>query len=115
MRFGAFGGRGVFRVRSALSTCGRAPSLFFAWSACLLVGIFHHCYASLHSRGGGGGRLQPGLMRPTPQLSFQTLGEVRPGVGGGVPAGGRGGGCSSRGSGGGVFLPEVGGGVLAGG
>ena len=54
-----------------------------------------------------GGRLQPVLMRPTPQLSFKTRGgEVQPGSGGGG---------SSRGSGGGVFLPGVGGGVWPGG
>ena len=57
-----------------------------------------------------GGRLQPVLMRPTPQLSFKTrgggeqLGGGGPagGRGGGVPPGGRGGGCSCRGSGGGL-------------
>ena len=45
-----------------------------------------------------GGRLQPVLMRPTPQLSFKAWGRggcwgggVQPGVGGGVSAGGRGG------------------------
>ena len=47
-----------------------------------------------------GGRLQPVLMRPTPQLSFKLGGGggVQPEVGGGVPPGGRGGG---------VFVPGV--------
>ena len=74
----------------------------------------------MHHRGRTpGGRLQPVLMRPTPQLSFKTRGGgggggavgggVQPGVGGRVPPGGRGGGFLP-GSGGGVFLPGVGGG-----
>ena len=57
----------------------------------------------------GGGRLQPHLMRPTPQLSFKTWGGgegqlgargVPPGGGGGLAGGPGGGGGSGRGSGG---------------
>ena len=40
-----------------------------------------------------GGRLQPVLMRPNPQLSFKTWGGGGA-VGGGVPPGGRGGGLA---------------------
>ena len=62
----------------------------------------------------GGGRLQPVLMRPTPQLSFKTGGGGGSWGGGGVPAGGRGGGVFLPGVGGGVFLLGVRGGVWPG-
>ena len=62
-----------------------------------------------------GGRLQPVLMRPTPQLSFKTCGgggggsSRGSGGGGAVPAGGRGGGLA--GGQGGVQPRVKGGGV----
>ena len=66
-----------------------------------------------------GGRLQPVLMRPTPQLSFKTRGGrswggVQPGVGGGGSSRGSGGGCSCRGSGGGCSCRGSGGGLAGG-
>ena len=61
-------------------------------------------------RGVTGGRLQPVLMRPTPQLSFKTWGGgPAGGRGGSVPAGGRGGGLA--GGHGGVQPGVKGGGV----
>ena len=57
--------------------------------------------------GGTGGRLQPVLMRHTPQLSVKTRGGgvgggPAGGWGGGVPAGGRGGGSGRESGGGGA-------------
>ena len=52
---------------------------------------------------GGGGRLQPVLMRPTPQLSFKTLVGGRSSWGGGGFLRGGGGGGLAGGPGGGVW------------
>ena len=60
-----------------------------------------------------GGRLQPVLMRPTPQLSFKPRGGGGA-VGGGVQVGVGGGGVLPGGPGGGVFLLGVGGGLAGG-
>ena len=63
----------------------------------------------------GGGRLQPVLMRPTPQLSFKTWGGGRGSRGGGgfLPGGGEGGLAGGPGGGGGLAGGRGGG--LAGG
>ena len=79
---------------------------------CILKGVSgQSCGMWLREVGDPGGRLQPVLMRPTPQLSFKTRGGGGgswggpAGVGGGVPPGGREG----------VPPGGRGGGVLAGG
>ena len=51
MHFGALGCRGIFGVRSTLNIRGKVLSVFFAWSACLLVtAVVPPC-----ARGGDGG------------------------------------------------------------